>query len=96
MQLFKPNPLKLLKLIQLPNLLKLLNQCKLIPQKTKSLATKHQPLAQNKLKIPKGSDDPIKNHNRYQCLDEDTEAENTITDDKNKQGKIIRLPVEND
>ena len=46
-------------------------------------------------RIPKGSDDQIKNHNRYQCLGEDMEAEDTIADN-NKQGKIIRLPLQND
>ena len=43
----------------------------------------------------KGSDDTIKNHNSYQCLNEDIEAEDTIADN-NKQGKITRLPLQND
>ena len=46
-------------------------------------------------RIPKGSDDPIKNYNCYQCLNEDMEAEDPITDN-NKQGRITRLPLQID
>jgi len=39
---------------------------------------------------PKGSDDPIKNHNRFSCLDEDMEVENPIAE-SSTQGKIKKI-----
>ena len=42
-------------------------------------------------RLPKGSDDPIQQHNRFQCLDEDMEAESAPAESTNKQGRIIKL-----
>ena len=42
-------------------------------------------------RLPKGSDDPIQQHNRFQCLDEDMEAESAPAESANKQGRIIKL-----
>ena len=41
-------------------------------------------------RLPKGSDDKIQQHNRFQSLDEDMEAE-TDHAEGNKQGRIIKL-----
>ena len=50
---------------------------------------------QNKVlsdRLPKGSDDQIQQHNRFECLDEDMEAEDTNAESiPNKQGRIIKL-----
>ena len=42
-------------------------------------------------RLPKGSDDPIQQHNRFYCLDEDMEAESAPAESTNKQGRIIIL-----
>ena len=42
-------------------------------------------------RLPKGSDDPIQQHNRFHCLDEDMEAESSPTESINKQGRIIKI-----
>ena len=43
-------------------------------------------------RLPKGSDDPIQQHNRFQSLDEDMEADTDHTEQNaNKQGRIIKL-----
>ena len=43
-------------------------------------------------RIPKGSDDEIKKINRFQCLDEDTEADTDHAEpNTNKQGRIIKI-----
>ena len=42
-------------------------------------------------RLPKGSDDPIQQHNRFHCLDEDMEAENCLAESTNKQGRIIKI-----
>ena len=42
-------------------------------------------------RLPKGSDDPTQQHNRFQCLDEDMEAESAPAESTNKQGRIIKL-----
>ena len=44
-------------------------------------------------RLPKGSDDPIQQHNRFHCLDEeDMEADNDHAEiHTNKQGRIIKL-----
>ena len=43
-------------------------------------------------RLPKGSDDQIQQHNRFQCLDEDIEADiDHAEQNKNKQGRIIKL-----
>ena len=42
-------------------------------------------------RLPKGSDDPIQQHNRFHCLDEDMEAEDGPAETTNKQGRIIKL-----
>ena len=42
-------------------------------------------------RLPKGSDDPIQQHNRFQCLDEDIDAESAPAESTKKQGRIIKL-----
>ena len=43
-------------------------------------------------RIPKGSDDEIKKFNRFQCLDEDMEADTDHAEQHtNKQGRIIKI-----
>ena len=43
-------------------------------------------------RLPKGSDDQIQQHNRFQCLDEDMEADiDHAEQNTNKQGRIIKL-----
>ena len=43
-------------------------------------------------RFPKGSDDPIQQHNRFQSLDEDMEADTDHAEQNaNKQGRIIKL-----
>ena len=42
-------------------------------------------------RLPKGSDDPIQQHNRFHCLDEDMEAENSPAESTNKQGRILKI-----
>ena len=45
-------------------------------------------------RLPKGSDDPIQQHNRFHCLDEeDMEADVNHAEppNQNKQGRIIKL-----
>ena len=43
-------------------------------------------------RLPKGSDDPIKQHNRFICLDEDMGADDDHADrNTNKQGRIIKI-----
>ena len=40
--------------------------------------------------LPKGSEDQIKQNNRYKCLDEDMEADDSPAD-TNKEGRIIKI-----
>ena len=42
-------------------------------------------------RLPKGSDDPIQQHNRFHCLDEDMEAESSPAESINKQSRIIKI-----
>ena len=43
-------------------------------------------------RLPKGSDDQIQQHNRFEYLDEDMEAEDTQADQNlNRQGRIIKI-----
>ena len=45
-------------------------------------------------RVPKGSDDPIQQHNRFSCLPEDMEEDSYTVNEKSKQGKITRLPTQ--
>ena len=65
---------------------------------TKELKSKLETKSPNKSsdrvlsdRLPKGSDDPIQQHNRLHCLDEDMEAENSPAESTNKQGRIIKI-----
>ena len=42
-------------------------------------------------RLPKGSDDPIQQHNHFHCLNEDMEAEDGPAETTNKQDRIIKL-----
>ena len=42
-------------------------------------------------RLPKGSEDPIQQHNCFLCLDEDMEAESAPAGFTKKQGRIIKL-----
>ena len=42
-------------------------------------------------RLPNGSDDPIQQHKRFHCLNEDMEAENSPAESTNKQGRIIKI-----
>ena len=64
-------------------------------KKPEKPAPKSPKKPQNKVlsdRLPKGSDDQIQQHNRFQSLDEDMEAEDSHAESiHNKQGRIIKL-----
>ena len=66
-----------------------------VNRKSEKPIVKSPKKTQNKVlsdRLPKGSDDQIQQHNRFECLDEDMEAEDTNTESiPNKQGHIIKL-----
>ena len=63
------------------------------PKKQKKQNNKQTKVVESD-RLPKGYDDPIQQHNRFSCLPEDMEAESDPVDEKSKQGKITRLPIQ--
>ena len=58
------------------------------PQSSRAKNKQRKPSTSDR--IPKGSEDQIKQYNRYECLDEDMEADDSPAD-TNKQGRIIKI-----